>query len=270
MATVLISLSSYRSTRYQRRINKFFSWSNEFRTESDLQSRLIAKLPNRELIQTKLDLLELGLTVRKLRVRQFSYAIGGASFGILLNLVSLTDPNPLLRWSIPLFGVLGWQYPISSLNSRYQKLKDDLNFGFAEIADLIALSVTAGNSLSSALIQVSESVLPPWQNQLTIIRLELASGLSVTSCLERAARRLQHPTFTKFVTAILLTLERGTPLSAQLRVQANEVAELLRRDLLNQAGKKETAMLLPVVFLILPTIVIATLFPGVMALGKLI
>jgi hypothetical protein len=36
------------------------------------------------------------------------------------------------------------------------------------------------------------------------------------------------------------------------------------------AAKKEAVMLLPVVFLILPTIVVATLFPGVLALGNLI
>jgi tight adherence protein C len=65
-------------------------------------------------------------------------------------------------------------------------------------------------------------------------------------------------------------LERGTPLAAQLRTQSTEVAELLRRDLMKLAAKKEAVMLLPVVFLILPTIVVATLFPGVLALGNLI
>ncbi len=268
--TALLSWSDWKSHQIRRRMGRYLTQNAPDGLFWQLQSQLIKHLPNRDLIQTKLKLTGSTISVRQLRIQQFGYSALGAALGLLLFARNYPDFNLIWLLLLPIFTTAGWLYPISNLNSKFQKLKDELNFGFPEVVDLIALSVTAGNSLNYALIQVSDLVMPPWRNQLTSIRLDLISGLSVASSLERAAINLQHPTFTKFVSSVLLTLERGTPLAAQLRIQANEVSELLRRELMIKAGKKEAAMLLPVVFLILPTIVITTLFPGILALGKLI
>lgn len=270
LATFIMTISSLQQSKYQRRIGNFLFVGSKYSQMGFLQSNLMNRLPNRELIQAKLELTQSNLSVRQLRVSQFSFSAIGFIIGLALNLISLSEPKFFLI-SIWLGLVwFGWYFPISNLNSKYQKLKDDLNFGFAEVVDLIALSVTAGNSLSTSLIFVSELLDPPWQSQLILLRQDLISGLSIATSLEKAAFRMQHPTFTKFVNSILISLERGTPLAAQLRMQAIEVTEQIRRDLLVRAGKKETTMLLPVVFLILPAIVVVTLFPGVMALGNLI
>lgn|GEM_PF-1060188 len=270
-AIFLMTNSSLKQNKYQRRIGNFLFKDAKQDQLSFLHNKLMNHLPNRELIQAKLDLTQSNLSVRKIRITQISYAIIGFVTGLAFNLTSLTESILLPKFIWLGFVWFGWYFPMASLNSRFQKLKDELNFGFAEVVDLIALSVTAGNSLSTSLIVVSELVKHPWQNQLRLLRQDLISGLSVATSLERAALRMQHPTFTKFVNSILITLDRGTPLAAHLRIQATEVTEQIRRDLLVRAGKKETTMLLPVVFLILPSIVVVvTLFPGVMALGNLI
>lgn len=268
--TMLLTWTDRSGNRYRRRIGKHLSHQNSTGKFLSLQTEFVKKLPNRELIQTKLLLIGSTLTLRQLRLQQLSYGAAGVVIGGVVLLRDFPALNPISLLLLPAISTVGWYFPMSNLNSKFNRLKDELNFGFPEVVDLIALSVTAGNSLSHALIQVSDLVPPPWRNQLIAIRLDLTSGLSVTSSLERAANVLQHSTFTKFVSSILLTLERGTPLAVQLRIQATEVAELLRRELQMKAGKKESAMLLPVVFLILPTIVITTLFPGILALGKLI
>lgn len=48
-----------------------------------------------------------------------------------------------------------------------------------------------------------------------------------------------------------------------LRAQAQDVREESRRLLMEQGGKKEIVMMLPVVFLILPVTVLFAIYPGV-------
>jgi tight adherence protein C len=59
-----------------------------------------------------------------------------------------------------------------------------------------------------------------------------------------------------------VALERGTPLADVLRAQAVDAREQQRRALLDVGGRKEIAMLVPVVFLVLPVTVVFALFPG--------
>lgn len=270
LGTLILTLSLQAERKYQHRISQFLINQIGSSAISNLQSKLATKLPNREVIANKILLTQSKITVKQLRASQLSFALIGLLLAIVINLITIRDTKLIFLAMIPLFSWAGWLLPLSQLNSKYKKLRNELNFGFAEVVDLIALCVASGSSLSAALIQVSEVVNSPWQGQLTAIRVDLAAGLSAASSLQRAATRLHHPTFTKFVSVSLITLERGTPLSAQLRIQANEISELLRRDLMALAAKKEAVMLLPVVFMILPTIVVATLFPGVLALGNLI
>ena len=69
--------------------------------------------------------------------------------------------------------------------------------------------------------------------------------------------------------ALELALERGTPLVQVLRAQASDARAHQMRMLLVLAGHKETSMMLPVVFLILPMIVAVALYPGMIALQVL-
>jgi tight adherence protein C len=61
-------------------------------------------------------------------------------------------------------------------------------------------------------------------------------------------------------------LDRGTPLVDVLRAQAQDSRDDAKRSILEAAGKKEIAMLVPLVFLILPVTVAFAIFPGIMVL----
>jgi tight adherence protein C len=61
-------------------------------------------------------------------------------------------------------------------------------------------------------------------------------------------------------------LERGTPLAEVLRAQAQDSRDEAKRELLEVAGKKEVAMLVPLVFLILPVTILFAIFPGIFVL----
>ena len=63
-----------------------------------------------------------------------------------------------------------------------------------------------------------------------------------------------------------MAVERGTPLADVLRAQAQDVREEGRRELMETGGRKEVAMMVPVVFLILPVTVVFAVFPSMVVL----
>jgi tight adherence protein C len=55
-----------------------------------------------------------------------------------------------------------------------------------------------------------------------------------------------------------------------LRGQADDARDARRRHLLELGGKKEVLMLVPVVFLIMPVVVVFALYPGLVTLDLLV
>jgi tight adherence protein C len=54
-----------------------------------------------------------------------------------------------------------------------------------------------------------------------------------------------------------------------LRAQAVDAREAGRRDLLESGGKREIAMMIPVVFLVLPVTILFALYPGAVTLTSI-
>ena len=87
------------------------------------------------------------------------------------------------------------------------------------------------------------------------------------AALDAVAARTTLPALARFVDGIAVAVERGTPLAEVLRAQAVDVRESGKRALMDASGKKEIAMMIPVVFLILPVTVLFLLFPGLYGLN---
>lgn len=64
------------------------------------------------------------------------------------------------------------------------------------------------------------------------------------------------------VRTVAHSVQRGTPLAEVLRAQAQDVREAGRRAVMEEGGKKEIAIMVPVVFLVLPVTILFAVFPG--------
>jgi tight adherence protein C len=87
--------------------------------------------------------------------------------------------------------------------------------------------------------------------------------------LRAASDRMGVPSVERFVDGLIISLERGTPLVAVVRAQASDARSTQQQALMELAGRKDVVMLVPVVFLILPTVVAIALFPGLRGLQAL-
>jgi tight adherence protein C len=91
---------------------------------------------------------------------------------------------------------------------------------------------------------------------------DVRAGSGLVDALENVARRLDLPELTRFVEGVVVAVDRGTPLSAVLQAQAGDAREAERRRLIETGGRKDIAMMVPVVFMVLPLSVLFALFPG--------
>jgi tight adherence protein C len=96
---------------------------------------------------------------------------------------------------------------------------------------------------------------------------ETRAGAPLVQALQEFSSRTDLAPLVRFVDGIIVAVERGTPLADVLRAQAQDVRDTAKRDLMEAAGKKEIAMMVPLVFGVLPLTVVFAVFPGIAAIS---
>lgn len=137
---------------------------------------------------------------------------------------------------------------------------------FPTVAELLALAVGAGEGAAGALDRVCRRTRGELAGELGRALADARAGASLIVALEGVAARTSLPPLARFVDGITVALERGTPLAEVLRAQAVDVREAGRRALLETGGRREIAMMIPVVFLVLPVTIAFALYPGLVTL----
>jgi tight adherence protein C len=133
---------------------------------------------------------------------------------------------------------------------------------FPAVAELLALAVAAGQGPTGALERVGNLCRGELGGELRRTLADARSGAGLVRALQAFADRSAEPVVRRFVDGVVVAVERGTPLADLLRAQAIDVRESGRRALIETAARKEVAMMVPVVFLVLPLSVVFALFPG--------
>ena len=90
--------------------------------------------------------------------------------------------------------------------------------------------------------------------------------MTVQRAFDGLAARTGVASIARFSEGLAVAIERGTPLVDVLHAQAADVREASRRELIESGGRKEVAMMIPVVFFILPVTVVFAFFPGYIGL----
>ena len=135
------------------------------------------------------------------------------------------------------------------------------------VAELLALAVAAGEDAAAALDRVTRISRGELAGELGKAVAEARAGVPLTVALDRLAQRTPVPALARFVDGVVVAIERGTPLADVLHAQAADAREAGRRTLLEAGARKELGMLVPVVFVVLPTCVVFALFPALQGLS---
>ena len=134
---------------------------------------------------------------------------------------------------------------------------------FPAVAELLALSVTAGEGTVQALERVARLSSGELAGELQLCLAQARTGASLPEALQALSQRTGLSPIVRFVDGLVVAIQRGTPLGAVLRAQAADAREAARQALIEEGGRREITMMVPVVFLVLPVTVLFAVFPGV-------
>lgn len=206
-----------------------------------------------------------GMTVEEFRVEQVLWgALGlfaGVAVSVLLAARGRFDPVAMLMLS-GLGAAAGVLVRDRWLSREARQREQRMAAEFPTVAELLALAVAAGEGAVGALERVARVSSGELARELASALAEARAGASLVQALEGMAGRTALASLSRFVDGVAIAIERGTPLADVLRAQAVDAREAGRRALLETAGRKEIAMMVPVVFLVLPVTVVFALFPG--------
>ncbi|HET6939979.1 MAG TPA: type II secretion system F family protein [Nocardioides sp.] len=221
-------------------------------------------------VRRRLERAALDETVSEFRVQQVVWGLVAfavaAAYAVLKALTHPGGMLPAVLLCLTAFavGVLARdQHLTSQVKQRERRILAE----FPTVAELLALAVAAGESPVAALDRVVRRSGGELSVDLAKVLADVRTGEPVASAFDTMAATTGLPLVARFAQGIAVAVERGTPLADVLHAQAADVREAGRRELIEVAARREVAMMVPVVFLVLPVTVLFAFWPGVVGLS---
>ncbi|SDQ13562.1 type II secretion system F family protein [Microbacterium sp. cf332] len=208
------------------------------------------------------------MTPAAFRARQVLAGIAGLVVGVVLavagSVASATSPAVALVPGVSAAGgvVLAHLTLVRAADRRMRRIREEV----PTVLEFLALCLSAGESLTDALRRVGDVGAGELTAHLRAAVLAAGTGSSLADALRDMARSLGVGSIDRAVDHLVSAIERGAPLAQVLQSQAADAREDAKRVLIEQAGRKEILMLLPLVFLVLPLSVLFAVFPGIVML----
>ena len=237
------------------------------RSAADVVERLLGGAHS---VRRRLARAGLELSVHEFRVQQVLWGLcaflGAATLGVLEALVDPAGSVGTLVLCL-VAGAAGVLARDTWLTSQVRARERRILAEFPTVAELLALAVAAGEGPVAALDRVVRRTSGDLAVELSAVLAAIRTGEPVGAAFDRLASSTGLPLVARFAQGIAVSVERGTPLSDVLHAQAADVREAGRRELIENAARKEVLMMVPVIFLVLPVTVLFAFWPGVVGLS---
>lgn len=163
-------------------------------------------------------------------------------------------------------GLLGFFIPSLLVRSRMNRRKDRIIKSMPDALDLLTVCVEAGLGFDQAMQRVADK----WQTEVAFgfqrAIAEVRLGKPRREALRNMSDRMDVPDMTSFVAALIQADQLGVSMAKVLRIQSDQMRLRRRQRAEKKAHEAPVKMLLPMVFLIFPSIYIVLLGPSVLRL----
>ena len=195
----------------------------------------------------------------------------GLSLGLLIFFLSIISPEgSFLKGKGMLYGIpaaiVGFYLPELWLRGRINSRQKEIRNSMPDALDLLTICVEAGLGFDAAMAKVNDK----WDNELShefgrVIR-EIQLGKLRREALRDMADRMGVAEMTSFVAAVIQSEQLGVSMAKVLRIQSDQMRIKRRQRAEEEAHKAPLKMLIPMAFLIFPSICIVLMSPAIIML----
>ncbi|HUP33484.1 MAG TPA: type II secretion system F family protein [Gaiellaceae bacterium] len=154
---------------------------------------------------------------------------------------------------------LGWVLPPFLLKRRGTLRLQAVDREMPELVDLLVTTVEAGLGFAASLQLVTRRIEGPLGQELRLVLQEQSMGLTIEEALENLLARVDSASLRAFVQAIVQGQMLGVSIGKILRDLAVDMRKRRRQAGEERAQKAATKILFPLVFFILPALLIVAL-----------
>ncbi len=165
---------------------------------------------------------------------------------------------------IAIGAVLGFYLPSLWLGQKIRTRQHEIQKALPDALDLLTISVEAGLGLDAAMVKVTEKADNELSRAFGRANAEIRLGKIRREALRDMANRCGVSDMTNFIAAVIQADQLGVSLAKVLRIQSEQMRVKRRQRAEELANQAPTKMVLPLVFLIFPSILIVLLGPAVL------
>lgn len=149
------------------------------------------------------------------------------------------------------------------LSAQVKERRDLIESEFPAIVEMLTLAIAAGETPIGAFARIAERSDCHLAKEFAKVVAQVRIGRPLHEALDEMARKLQSSSIRRFIDALVMALLRGAPIVEVLHRHVAEARINQRNLVMDKAGKAETTMMIPIVFLILPISVLFALWPSI-------
>jgi tight adherence protein C len=196
-------------------------------------------------------------------VLQLVAAVGCGVLALLAMTVLSHNTPPSQVFLLTVVGTLsGFFLPQFYLSRNVTKRQKAIRRAMPDALDLLTICVEAGLGFDAAMAKVVEK----WTNQLAVafnrVLQEIQLGKLRREALRSMSENIGISEMTSFVAAVIQSEQLGVSMAKVLRIQADQMRVRRRQLAEEEAHKAPIKMLLPMAFIIFPSILIVLLAPA--------
>ena len=197
-----------------------------------------------------------------------NFSLGFSTFlvGYFLIFIEPSATTPIFALAILIGALLiRWSGEVKRFQAKQLLLFEDELPTFMQ---LMTVLISSGVSPARAMDLLSRRSCSLSGSELRGVVDEIQQGKSVVQALDTLSLKYDSLVLRRFVTGIILGIERGSSLTPILVSQVKDARVTRKNQILQRAGKAEIGLMIPVVFLILPISILFALWPSYQSLGS--
>jgi len=173
-----------------------------------------------------------------------------------------------------LLSVSNYAKQLSWLKQLIRKLtgsevkESELNEELVNILQMLSIMISAGESPMMALRYISQRSVGYIPKLIDQSFSKYESGRNLAQTLEQIAVATGSSQVRRLTNSMQIAIQRGTPILDVLNNQVQSLNKQINLALLRKSGKSEIALLIPVVFLILPVSISFAIWPSIYGLNQ--